>query len=106
MRKRTEDQWRGLIQLHTQSGLTIKAFCLEHKVSISNFYKFKKQFKSPPITPATEPAFVALHKPKPEPKPKPQQSGMIELHFQQARFTFPDTVPAEFLIQLVKGLTV
>ena len=50
MRKRTEEQWRELIQLHTQSGLTIKAFCIEQKISISNFYKFKKQFKSPLIT--------------------------------------------------------
>jgi len=31
MGKRTEDQWRELIQLHTQSGLTIKAFCIEQK---------------------------------------------------------------------------
>ena len=104
MRKRTEEQWRELIQLHTQSGLTIKAFCIEQKISISNFYKFKKQFKSPLITPATEPAFVALHKPKVE--PKPQQSGMIELHCQQVHFSFPDTVSADYLVQLVKGLTV
>ena len=105
MGKRTEEQWRELIQLHTQSSLTIKAFCLEQKISISNFYKFKKQFKSSLITPpATESAFVALHKPKSE--PKPQQSGTIELHCQQAHFTFSDTVTADFLIKLVKGLTV
>ena len=104
MRKRTEEQWRELIQLHTQSGLTIKAFCIEQKISISNFYKFKKQFKSPLITSAVEPAFVALHKPKAE--PKPQQSGMIELHCQHAHFTFSDTVSADYLIKLVKGLTV
>ena len=104
MGKRTEEQWRELIQLHTQSGLTIKAFCIEQKISISNFYLFKKQFKSPLITATPEPVFVALHKPKSE--PKPQQLGMIELQVQQAYFTFPDTVPAEFLVQLVKGLTV
>ena len=104
MRKRTEDQWRELIQLHSQSGLTIKAFCMEQKISISNFYLFKKQFKSPPTTPVIEPAFVALLKPKSE--PKPQQSGMIELHCQQAHFTFSDTVSADFLIKFVKGLTV
>lgn len=104
MRKRTEEQWRELIQLHTQSGLTIKAFCIEQKISISNFYKFKKQFKSPLITSAIEPAFVALHKPKVE--PKPQQSGMIELYCQQVHFSFPDTVSADYLVQLVKGLTV
>jgi hypothetical protein len=104
MGKRTEEQWRELIKLHTHSGLTIKAFCIEQKISISNFYKFKKQFKSPLITPATEPAFVALHKPKSE--PKPQQSGMIELQVQQAHFTFSDTVSVGFLIKLVKGLTV
>ncbi len=102
MGKRTEEQWRELIQRHTQSGLTIKAFCIEQKITISTFYKFKKQFKSPPTTPVIEPAFVALHKPK----PKLQQPGVIELHCQQAHFAFPDTVPAEFLIQLIKGLTV
>jgi hypothetical protein len=104
MRKRTEEQWRELIQLHTQSGLTIKAFCIEQKISISNFYLFKKQFNSPLITATAEPAFVALHKPKSE--PKPQQPGVIELHCQQAYFTFPDTVPADLLIKLVKGLAV
>jgi len=104
MGKRTEEQWRKLIQLHTQSGLTIKAFCIEQKISISNFYKFKKQFKSSLITPATESAFVALHKPKSE--PKPQQSDTIELHYQQAHFTFPDTVSADYLVQLVNGLAV
>lgn len=104
MGKRTEEQWRELIKLHTQSGLTIKAFCIEQKISISNFYKFKKQFKSLLITVTPEPAFVALHKPKSE--PQVQQPSMIELHCQQVHFTFPNTVSADFLIQLVKGLTV
>ena len=106
MGKRTEEQWRELIQLHTQSSLTIKAFCLEQKISISNFYKFKKQFKSPLVTATPEPAFVTLHKPKSEPKPKPQQPSMIELQVQQAHFTFSDTVSVGFLVQLVKGLAV
>ena len=104
MGKRTEEQWRELIQLHTQSGLTIKAFCIEQKICISNFYKFKKQVKSLLITATPEPAFVALHKPKSE--PKLQQPGVIKLHCQQAHFTFPDTVHADFLIKLVKGLVV
>ena len=104
MGKRTEEQWRELIQLHTCSGLTIKAFCIEQNISISNFYQFKKQFKSPPLTPVIEPAFVALHKPKSE--PQPQKPSMIELHCKQAHFTFSDTVTADFLIKLVKGLTV
>jgi len=42
MGKRTEEQWRESIQRHTHSGLTIKAFCIEQKISISNFYLFKK----------------------------------------------------------------
>ncbi|MEI5639959.1 MULTISPECIES: IS66 family insertion sequence element accessory protein TnpA [unclassified Pseudoalteromonas] len=35
---RTAEQWQQLIEQHTQSGLSVRAFCQEHHLSVTTFY--------------------------------------------------------------------
>jgi hypothetical protein len=41
MAKRSHEDWAALIQQQPASGLTITAFCRQHKLSISSFYARK-----------------------------------------------------------------
>ncbi|WP_413788540.1 IS66 family insertion sequence element accessory protein TnpA [Pseudoalteromonas gelatinilytica] len=34
---RTAEQWQQLIQQHTQIGLSVRAFCQEHHLSVTTF---------------------------------------------------------------------
>jgi hypothetical protein len=44
--RRTPQQWLTLFQKQQDSELSIKQFCLEHGISMSNFYKNKATFKT------------------------------------------------------------
>ncbi|MBL4941483.1 MAG: hypothetical protein JKY81_07435 [Colwellia sp.] len=39
--RRTQQQWLTLFQTQNNSGLSIKDFCLEQRISTSSFYKHK-----------------------------------------------------------------
>ena len=101
MIKHTKEQLHEFIQQQADSDLSIKAFCLEHKISSSHFYKLRKQLTSSPIKPCQErTAFVQI------PKPEPQQTGKLELHFHEVKLTFSDAISTDFLLQVVKGLAI
>ena len=103
MIKHTKEQLHEFIQQQADSGLSIKAFCLERKISSSHFYKLRKQLASSPIKPCPErSAFVQI----PKPKPEPQQTGKLELHFHEVKLTFYDAISTDFLLQVVKGLAI
>lgn len=42
MAKHSHEDWVALIQQQPASGLTIKAFCRQHKLSVSSFYAHKQ----------------------------------------------------------------
>ena len=35
--------WRGLLKQHRQSGMRLKAFCLQQRVSVRSFYAWRKR---------------------------------------------------------------
>ncbi|WP_398427175.1 IS66 family insertion sequence element accessory protein TnpA, partial [Shewanella glacialipiscicola] len=41
MAKRSHEDWAALIQQQPASGLTITAFCRQHKLCVSSFYARK-----------------------------------------------------------------
>ena len=43
---RTASEWKTLIAEYAQSGLTIKQFCEEKDLVVSNFYAWRKRLKS------------------------------------------------------------
>ena len=43
----TPKQWQTLIQEFDKSSLTVKAFCQQHKLSVSSFYLWRNRFGQP-----------------------------------------------------------
>ena len=46
MNRRTRDDWRKLIEQQQHSDLTIASFCRQHKITTSNFYKYRQIFQT------------------------------------------------------------
>lgn len=46
-RRRSAQQWEELISEFQESGLSVKAFCLQQELTYSNFYAWRKRFASP-----------------------------------------------------------
>lgn len=44
--RRTEQEWRELIDLCRQSGLTQRQFCREHSVSLASFHRWAMRLES------------------------------------------------------------
>ena len=104
MAKRSHEDWAALIKQQPASGLTLTAFCRQHKFSISTFYArkankakiktimpFAKATVTPPtaVTTQTQPCHV-------------QQ--VICLQHQTGGWTFPSSLPANYLLEIIKGL--
>lgn len=52
--RRSPQQWQQLIDEQAHSGLTISEYCMEHKLTVSSFYLWRKKLSSlgkeaPPI---------------------------------------------------------
>ena len=52
-------RWLSLVQLQSQSGLTVTEFCESHGVSTASFYLWRRRLaQEPPATPAFVPVDV------------------------------------------------
>jgi hypothetical protein len=47
--RRTSQQWLTIFQTQSESHLSVKKFCLEQGISISNFYKNKVAAREPTV---------------------------------------------------------
>ena len=100
---RSPDQWRQVLIEQAQSGLTISAFCRQHKISTSGFYTQRK--KQSVVTAATS-AFVGTkvtEKTSTEIHRDVKQTIVLELS--AARLKLPIETPATYLITLLNGLS-
>lgn len=46
------EYWQQMLSDHRQSGMTVKAFCAEKKISCPSFYQWKQRLQSKPVDPA------------------------------------------------------
>jgi transposase-like protein len=69
---RKEQQWRRLIQLWKNSGLTVRAFCARHHITQPSFYAWRRELQQRDAT-----AFVPVQ---------------VETHDQLARLTSIPTI--------------
>ena len=100
---RSQDQWRQVLVEQAQSGLTISAFCRQHKIPTSGFYTQRK--KQSVVTAATS-AFVSTkvtEKTSTEIHRDVKQTIVLELS--AARLRLPAETPAHYLITLLNGLS-
>jgi putative transposase len=106
MATRSHQDWVTLLQEQPASGLTITAFCRLHKLSISSFYARKADMaktSSPKVAPfvkATLASPTAMTT-----QAQPSASGQtICLQHQTGLWSFPSTLPARYLLEIIKGL--
>jgi hypothetical protein len=52
--KRTPEQWQQLLAEQADSGLTIKAFCEQKQLTLSNFYLWRKKLSGSDTLPAAD----------------------------------------------------
>lgn len=98
MAKRSHEDWAALIQQQPASGLTITAFCRQHKLSVSSFYARKSdKAKIKTVTPFVK-AAVAV------PTKVCASAPTICLQHQTGLWTFPCSLPATYLLDIIKGL--
>ena len=51
-KKQAHSYWRGVLDRWQQSGLSVSAFCHEHRISESGFYTWRKKLS--PVPPVSE----------------------------------------------------
>ncbi len=99
MKNRTQDEWRELFKLQADGNLSVAAFCKEHSIGQSYFYKRKSDLTAKKIQPIKT-SFI---------KVKPQQSNTapvssIKLQYQQARLSLPSSISPSWLAEFIKAL--
>jgi putative transposase len=104
MAKRSHEDWAALIKQQPASGLTITAFCRQHKFSVSSFYarkankaKIKTVMPFAKITVATPTDVTTQTQPS-------DAQQVICLQHQTGVWTFPSSLPANYLLEIIKGL--
>jgi putative transposase len=112
MATRSHEDWVTLLQEQPASGLTISAFCRLHKVSISSFYARKADMAKmsiPKVAPfvkatlASPTAITAITAMTTQ--AQPSASGQtIRFQHQTGLWSFPSTLPARYLLEIIKGL--
>ena len=94
MTRRTLDDWTKLIEQQAQSDLSILAFCRQHQIPTSNFYKNRHKIEH--VNQAS--VFV-----KAKVTTKPGEAT-IHLAFGDTRLTLPQHCEPTWLAELIKAL--
>lgn len=99
MKSRTHQQWRELFKQQEGGDLSIAAFCKQHGIAQSYFYKRKSDLAAKKNE-QTSSSFI---------KVKSQQKSItsvasIKLQYQQTRLHFPTTTSPSWLAEFIKAL--
>jgi len=104
MAKRSHEDWASLIKHQPASGLSIKDFCHQQQCCISSFYARKAMMTKTHIQ-KVEPFVKATISTPTKVVAQPYASQQtINLHHQTGLWTFPDSLPASYLLEMIKGL--
>jgi len=101
--RKTKNDWQNIFKQHKESGLTIKVFCKQNKISSSSFYKYKQlvpcqsEFVQAKVVRGTSitKQEVALS----------NTGSVITLETSAGCLSLPKSTSPSFLIQLLKGLS-
>lgn len=98
MIKRSEAQWRELFEAHTRSGLSAAAFCRERKLCPKYFSLRRRQLLGVVAKPKASSFVAARLLAVPSPRVIELQAGLVRLRL-------PESVSADWLATLVRGLS-
>ena len=100
MQSRTHQQWREVFKQQANSDLSVAAFCKEHGIGQSYFYKRKSDLAVKDNAGPTTP-FIKV---KPQAK-NIAPTASIKLQYQQTRLHLPTTTSPSWLAEFLKALT-
>lgn len=93
MGRRTSEQWQALLTEHTQSGLTVAAFCRQHGINQKYFYLRRKQ-----LSVSTKSAFIPV-------SVVAQPRTEMQLDYREASLQLPPDVSPQWLASLMRNLS-
>ena len=99
MKSRTHQQWRELFKQQAGGNLSVAAFCKQHGIGQSYFYKRKSDL----LVKKDEPSTTSFIKVKSQPKVSPPVSS-IKLQYQQTRLILPVSISPNWLADFIKAL--
>jgi hypothetical protein len=99
MVKRSESDWRDLIQRHHDSGLSANAFCKQNKLCPKYFSLRKKQLRHEGQSKIVRPPFMTA-----KVSSTPSSQNGIMLSYQGTVLTIPCSVNERWLANLLKAL--
>ncbi len=100
-KKRSKYDWPAIFATQKESGLTISGFCSKYKISSSAFY-LNKQRRSTGNN-FVEAKIVRQVSEKVTQVTHPKKT--ITLITQAGKLSFPESVSADFLVSVIKGLS-
>jgi hypothetical protein len=92
--------WPSLFAYQKESGLNVADFCSVHKISPTSFYLNKQQSSS-------KSNFIeakVVHRVSEQVTQITKATQTITLITSAGELSFPDTIPSDFLVSVIKGL--
>ena len=99
MKSRTHQQWRELFKQQVDGNLSVAAFCKEHSIGQSYFYKRKSDL-AVKSDEGSKGNFIQV---KPLSK-NITPSSLIKLQYQQTRLMLPTSISPSWLAEFIKAL--
>lgn len=98
--RRSQEQWKAVLEEHKASGLTAKAYCQANHIDLKYFGKKRRELRSSLLdnAPKTE-AFICMNVAPTEKEPPP-----LELHYQGQCLKLPSNISTNWLSQLMNTL--
>jgi transposase-like protein len=101
-RRRSDAEWRHLIEQHKRSGLSAFAFCQQHGLSSKTFYKRRQALQQQA---AADPSAKRFIKVQPKSTLATATQATAVLHYHYTRLQLPAGVDALWLAKLMQALS-
>ncbi len=99
MKRRTQTDWRALIEQQAKSHLSIAEFCQQNNLGLTYFYKRKSDLKQLSGVKSSS-SFIKVNRAKPTGAP----NELIKILHHKTRLSVPVNVSPTWLAQLIKSL--
>lgn len=96
--RRAIEEWQVIIDNFASSPLSTSAYCKANSLPLSTFHKYKKR-----LEPAEVDSFIKAELPSHKVM-KTKSEYTVELITKAGKLTLSGDVPADYVVQLIKGI--
>ena len=97
-----EQQWCQTITTAKQSGQSIKSWCAENGVPLSNFYSWQRKMRAALLQQTEDVPFEELS--PSSPKTAAVSPTQITLHIQDVTVELPADLPTDQISEIIRGI--